>query len=236
MNKAVFSLSLLISIPLFSQTNYYQNDKGEIFDQKGFEKEKKIKLKEIQNQFGKDYDYEENLEIKSSNKDSIVYSFQLTMLPRELKQEKQRLSKFINTKFSFEKLEYLNEADKQKFDSSKPTLVNFWFTSCPPCIEEIPALNELKDKYNNQINFVAVTFNNKEQVEKFLKKYNFQLSQVVNQKKLIDSYGISGYPKSFILDKNQKIVYIEDGLPGKENEKVYRLLLSKVEDKFKKLL
>lgn len=236
MKKITFTISLLFSLSLFSQTKYYQNDNGQIFDKKGYDKEKQIKLKEIQKQFGKDYDYEENLELKSNNKDSIIYNFQLTMLPKELKQEKQRLNKFIDTKFPMENAEYLNEAEKQKFDSSKPTLVNFWFTTCPPCIEEIPALNELKEKYNNEINFVAVTFNNKEQVEKFLKKYDFKLTQVINQKKLIDSYGISGYPKSFILDKNQKIIHIEDGLPGKENEQVYRLLLNKIEEKFQKLL
>lgn len=236
MKKTLTILSIIISFLALSQTKYYQDKNGKILDKKAYDKEKQYKLKDIHKQLGKDFDFEEDLALKRSNKDSIVYSFDFNMLPLELKLEKERLNKFKNKKFVIDNLEFLNPDDRQKLDLSKPTFINFWFTSCPPCIEEMPALNELKEKYNNKINFISITFNTKEQVVKFLTKYDFKFAHVPHQQKLIDSYGISGYPKSFLLDKNQNLIYIEDGLPGKENEKAYEIIMSKMETKIQKLL
>ncbi len=55
------------------------------------------------------------------------------------------------------KLTYL---DGTPFDASvfqgKPTLLNFWATWCPPCIGEMPHLNELAEEYKDKINIVGV--------------------------------------------------------------------------------
>ena len=38
--------------------------------------------------------------------------------------------------------------------TKKVTLINFWATWCAPCIEELPSLNRLKSKYeNNKIRY-----------------------------------------------------------------------------------
>lgn len=56
--------------------------------------------------------------------------------------------------------------------SNKITVINFWFVSCPPCIEELPLLNKLKERYakSDKVKFLAVTFNNTDEVKDFLKK------------------------------------------------------------------
>lgn len=236
MKKFLIITSLIISFSAYSQTKYYQNRDGKILVKKAYDKEKQNKLKDIQKQFGKDFDFEEDLDLKKSTRDSLVYSFEFNVLPVELKLEKERLNKFKNKKFIVDNLEFLNPEDKQKLDLGKPTFINFWFTSCPPCIEEMPALNELKEKYNDKINFISITFNTKEQVVKFLTKYDFKFAHIPNQQKLINTYGISGYPKSFLLDKNQNLIYIEDGLPSKEYGQAYQLIMGKMETKIKKLL
>ena len=33
---------------------------------------------------------------------------------------------------------------KSEHLKGKPTIINFWFSTCEPCLLEIPALNELK--------------------------------------------------------------------------------------------
>jgi thiol-disulfide isomerase/thioredoxin len=57
----------------------------------------------------------------------------------------------------------------------KPTVVNLWFIECRGCVAEIPALNRLHEKYSDKINFIALTFDNENDVRKFLNKtpYNF---------------------------------------------------------------
>jgi thiol-disulfide isomerase/thioredoxin len=39
---------------------------------------------------------------------------------------------------------------------NKPTLVVFWATSCPSCIQEIPSLIQLQKDYGEQINIIGV--------------------------------------------------------------------------------
>ncbi len=50
----------------------------------------------------------------------------------------------------------------------KLSIINFWFTSCPPCIEEIPDLYKLKKEFGDSVNFIAITFESRKKVEKFL--------------------------------------------------------------------
>ena len=52
----------------------------------------------------------------------------------------------------------------------KPSMINFWFAQCAPCIDEMPLLNKLKNQYSDQVNFVAITYENKTAIEKFLTK------------------------------------------------------------------
>ncbi len=48
-------------------------------------------------------------------------------------------------------------------------LIDFWATWCAPCIESIPHLNELVEKYKNKnIRFISITYEPKKHVKKFL--------------------------------------------------------------------
>ena len=73
----------------------------------------------------------------------------------------------------------------------KPTIINLWFTNCPPCIDEIPTLNSLKEKYGNKINTIAITFQDRGKVYLFNKIYNFDFEILINAKKYIFSNKIT---------------------------------------------
>ena len=40
----------------------------------------------------------------------------------------------------------LFDVDESLFSKNKVTVVNFWFSGCKPCVEELSKLNELNDK------------------------------------------------------------------------------------------
>jgi thiol-disulfide isomerase/thioredoxin len=89
----------------------------------------------------------------------------------------------------------------------KVVVFNFWFTTCKPCISEIPELNKIHKKYkdNEKIVFASITFNQKPKVEKFLKKYPISYPVVSDNKDAISAFGISGYPTNLIIGKDGKI-------------------------------
>src|SRR5216684_6768979 len=60
----------------------------------------------------------------------------------------------------------------------KTVVYNFWFTSCKPCVAEIPALNMLAGKYKSDtVLFIAITFDEKGKIDKFLEttRFDFQI-------------------------------------------------------------
>lgn len=81
-------------------------------------------------------------------------------------------------------------------------VLNFWFTSCAPCVQEMPQLNELaglKD-YKNIV-FLGLTFNSADQIKTFLKKHNFNYTLLPNSAKIDKQYQISLWPTSIVIDK-----------------------------------
>jgi thiol-disulfide isomerase/thioredoxin len=99
----------------------------------------------------------------------------------------------------------------------KPTLINLWFIGCRGCVEEMPALNYLKSKYADKVNFVAVTFDKHQDVIKFLDKKEFNFTHLANKEEFIEEIATKPYPENIFVDKNGTIRYIESGLGGGDN-------------------
>ena len=88
----------------------------------------------------------------------------------------------------------------------KIVVLNFWFTSCIPCIKEMPELNKLAEAYNSrEVIFLGLTFNSKEQVQLFLKKYKFDYTLLTGSHDVDDKYHITSWPTSIVIDKKGDI-------------------------------
>lgn len=85
-------------------------------------------------------------------------------------------------------------------------VINFWFTTCPPCVAEMPAFNKLVAEYKNKkVTFLGMTFNDKKTVNDFLKKKPFAVKIIPNAEKMEDLFGILEHPVTLIIDKENKI-------------------------------
>lgn len=85
----------------------------------------------------------------------------------------------------------------------KALVLDFWFTSCAPCVYTIPHLNELSEKYAGEnLAFVAVTFEEEKKILPFLHKKKL-LAQVASDvsHKIIDDFGVQLYPTTFLIDE-----------------------------------
>jgi thiol-disulfide isomerase/thioredoxin len=97
---------------------------------------------------------------------------------------------------------------------NKPTLINLWFIQCPGCIAEMPALNRLKEKYTDKVNFIALTYEKEKDVRKFLKKREFEFSHIVNVEPFVKEIASYPYPENIFINKNGIITNIEGPLPN----------------------
>ncbi|MBF0473378.1 MAG: TlpA family protein disulfide reductase, partial [Nitrospirae bacterium] len=89
-------------------------------------------------------------------------------------------------------------------------LLNFWATWCGPCQEEIPAMNQLLERFKKKgFIILAVSIDDDDEtVSNFLKNtaMNFTILRDPEQKIARSSYKVFGYPFSFLINKKGIIV------------------------------
>ena len=96
---------------------------------------------------------------------------------------------------------------------------------CEPCIKEIPQLNELTKKYTG-VNFLSMTFNNSDQIEKVVTKHHPLFHQIPDAINFISKTGISYTPMSILIDKSGVIRYVVRG----GDEKQFKLLNKRLKE------
>ncbi|MEO8854643.1 MAG: TlpA disulfide reductase family protein [Ginsengibacter sp.] len=96
----------------------------------------------------------------------------------------------------------------------KPVVINFWFTECAPCIQEMPALNEIRQKFkDSDVVFLAITFDKKSTVQNFLKRYNFDFTAVPDAVAYCENMtGI--FPLTLFVDRSGIIKIADHYMPS----------------------
>ena len=89
----------------------------------------------------------------------------------------------------------------------KPVVINWWQTFCPPCITEIPELNELVEKYaGRDVKFLAIADNEIAELPPFLEKHPFTFDIALANDEAVHVFG-QGYPRHVVIDGEGKVVY-----------------------------
>ena len=90
----------------------------------------------------------------------------------------------------------------------KPVYLNFWASWCPPCVKEMPHIENMYKKYGDKVNFVVVSVDSKEeQARAFDSKSDFTMPIYTGDiNRLSDDYGLSAIAVSILIDTHGKIV------------------------------
>ena len=110
--------------------------------------------------------------------------------------------------------------------SGKWVLVNYWADWCPPCIKEIPELNNLQRNYSNKLKVFLINFDmlEGEELNQQLKKFNVKVDSLLSDPSTIYKWVIpENLPVTFIINKNGDL---EHTLVGPQTEEEIISLLS----------
>jgi len=107
-----------------------------------------------------------------------------------------------------------------KETKGKVILVNFWATWCPPCIAEMPSINDLHNIYKDKIEFVFVSNEEHQVINQFLnkKKYRFKVYNPVTMHP--EAFDVSSIPRTFLIDKKGRIIIDKTGAANWNSETV----------------
>ena len=110
----------------------------------------------------------------------------------------------------------------------KLLVINFWYINCGPCIIEMPYLNDLVNKYQNEdVQFLALSFDTVLDIKSFLQKTEFIYEHgSISRSLMYDFTPVS--PGHFIVDKDGIIRDIIIGAP-RNTEIIFEKLVNLIE-------
>jgi len=102
----------------------------------------------------------------------------------------------------------------------KVVFINFWATWCPPCIAEMPSIQNLYTDYKDKVEFLLVTNDPYAEINEFLSKnnYDFKILRPVTFNTSV--FDVSTIPRTFLIDKTGKIIIDETGAANWNSDKV----------------
>ncbi|MFN2532508.1 MAG: TlpA disulfide reductase family protein [Pyrinomonadaceae bacterium] len=121
----------------------------------------------------------------------------------------------------------------------KVVLIDFWQTWCPPCVEEMPHLQSLQEKYKGE-GLVILGVTDRLDPDGLAKWRELVRDKGVNYLTLIDEKGaiaaqfnVSGYPHKFIIDREGRLVYDKRGYQRGDELEVEKKILTALGSKGK---
>ena len=98
----------------------------------------------------------------------------------------------------------------------KVILVNFWATWCPPCLEEMPSIQQAwSTLQRDRFEVLAVNVGeNQETVKSFIAEFSpaLEFPAVLDESmEVFNLWSIRGLPTTFIIDKQGRTIYTAQG-------------------------
>ena len=84
----------------------------------------------------------------------------------------------------------------------KVIVINLWFTTCHPCITELPALNRLVEEYKNKnVVFLGISTDTKAMLgADFFPNYKFDFKIIAEGNEIVKNIGHTGFPTTYIIN------------------------------------
>lgn len=140
------------------------------------------------------------------------------------------------------KIEYLSDKDwnvkiiedgSKLFDleelKGKPIFINYWASWCPPCIAEMPSVQNLYDNYKDKVHFIFINNENPSVVEEFMKKNNYSLPTHNFMGGVTELFEISTLPTTIIINPQGRKVMQKTGAAKWDSNKMFTMFDEMVE-------
>jgi thiol-disulfide isomerase/thioredoxin len=104
------------------------------------------------------------------------------------------------------------------------TFVSYWATWCPPCIAELPSIQELHADYGQAVQFLLLTQEEEGTVRGFLNRKGWELPVYLPQMAPPEALQENSIPTNFLIDGQGNILIKETGAANWNSDSVRQLL------------
>lgn len=151
----------------------------------------------------------------------------LSFSPSMIDETEQQLLPSYQWKLSNLEGEILDFRDLE----GKVVLLNSWATWCPPCVAEMPSLQELYLDYHDKIEFVFVASDDQEKVRYFLNKKAYTFPVYFEKTQSPELLSSEQIPTTYVIDSKGKIVIEKIGAADWNSPSTRELLDDLIQNK-----
>lgn len=108
--------------------------------------------------------------------------------------------------------------------AGKVTVVNLWATWCPPCLAEMPSLQNLYNEFGSKVDFYFVSNEDAATLQKFMQKKNYTMPVYMEQSIAPVELQSSSLPTTFVISRSGRIAMRSTGAAKWNSSKVQHLL------------
>lgn len=118
----------------------------------------------------------------------------------------------------------LSEVLKEK----DAVLINFWFSTCGPCVNEFPLMVEAYEKYKEDLAIIALNppetqaQDTLDDIKMFQSTYGLTFDVAQDLQGLNRAFGVTGFPTSVMIDRYGVVTMVETG--GITSERVFDVI------------
>jgi len=89
----------------------------------------------------------------------------------------------------------------------KPVVINFWASWCEPCKKELPAFQELYERYQDEVEFVGINMKDDlDDAKAMAEEFGLTYPLVVGTLDMEDEFRLAGYPQTFFITSDYEFI------------------------------
>lgn len=111
--------------------------------------------------------------------------------------------------------------------TGKPLIINFWASWCPPCKEEMPYFNEIKNDYGDKVELLMVNITDgqretREKARAYIDSLGFDFNVLYDEDlDASKTYVLNQVPRTLFVDKEGNIIKDKLGMVTEKELKDY---------------
>ena len=161
--------------------------------------------------------------IPATRKETAAFFIKLTSFPASTLDEDKQFR--VNATTNQWQLYDLN-GNVTSFEalSEKPVFLNIWATWCPPCIAELPSIEELHQTFGESVSFILVSNEDPDLIKSFAEKHNYDALPFYYSNTVPSDFSSSSIPTTFIIDQSGLVLVNKKGAARWNSSKTEKLL------------